>query len=106
LNGAENAAGEFSYDWPLTEPPPGNSGDVEGKFSPDGSTIAFRRGGQGNLYLISLAGKANRPARKLTLNNPGVRGIAWSRDGKTSFVAVCRAVTVGESGRLLPTAEL
>jgi len=67
---------------PLTNPPAGNSGDIDGKFSPEGSEVAFRRGGLGDLYLVSTEGEANSPALKLTPDNPGVRGIAWSRDGR------------------------
>lgn len=67
---------------PLTNPPAGSSGDIDGKFSPDGSMIAFRRGGLGDLYVVSSDGESHGPARKLTGDNPGVRGIAWSRDGR------------------------
>jgi Tol biopolymer transport system component len=67
---------------PLTNPPEGSSGDIDGKFSPDGSMIAFRRGGLGDLYVVSADGESRVPARRLTGDNPGVRGIAWSRDGR------------------------
>lgn len=66
----------------LTDPPAGTSGDIDGKFSPDGSLVAFRRGGLGDLYVVSIVGEADHPARRLTPNNPGIRGIAWSRDGQ------------------------
>jgi len=67
---------------PLTNPPVGSSGDIDGKFSPDGSMVAFRRGGLGDLYLVSVEGESRGSARRLTADNPGVRGIAWGRDGK------------------------
>jgi Tol biopolymer transport system component len=67
---------------PLTNPPVGSSGDIDGKFSPDGSMVAFRRGGLGDLYVVSVEGESRGPAQRLTADNPGVRGIAWSRDGK------------------------
>ena len=67
---------------PLTNPPSGNTGDVDGKFSPDGSWVAFQRGGLGDLYVVSAQGESSAPARRLTPNNPGVRGIAWSREGR------------------------
>lgn len=68
--------------WPLTNPASGTSGDLEGKFSPNGSLVAFHRGGFGDLYVVSIAGEAASPAHKLTTGNPGVRGISWTRDGK------------------------
>ena len=32
---------------------------------------------------MSIVGEQVQPARKLTVNNPGVRGIAWTRDGNS-----------------------
>jgi Tol biopolymer transport system component len=66
---------------PLTNPPSGTSGDIEGKFSPSGSLVAFHRGGFGDLYVVSIAGESMSQSRKLTTGNPGIRGIAWTRDG-------------------------
>src|SRR5258707_9130143 len=66
----------------LTNPPSGTTGDLEGKFSPDGSLVAFHRGGFGDLYLVPVAGEAASPARSLTNTNTGIRGVSWSRDGK------------------------
>ncbi len=71
--------GERTY---LTSPPIGSTGDVEGKFSPDGRTIAFRRGGLGDLYIVGSDGESNRKAVALTTDNRGVRGIAFTADGK------------------------
>jgi Tol biopolymer transport system component len=67
---------------PLTTPPAGSAGDLEGKFSPDGRLVAFHRGGLGDIYLVPSSGETNSTARRLTPNNPGVMGIAWSRDGQ------------------------
>ena len=67
---------------PLTSPPPGSTGDLEGKFSPDGKLVAFHRGGLGDLFVISSSGETYSQARRLTSDNPGVHGIAWSRDGR------------------------
>jgi Tol biopolymer transport system component len=67
---------------PLTNPGSGTNGDIEGKFSPDGTLVAFQRGGFGDLYLVSIAGEVKSPVRKLTHDNPGVRGISWTRDGR------------------------
>jgi Tol biopolymer transport system component len=67
---------------PLTDPPAGSSGDLEGKFSPDGKLVAFHRGGHGDLYVVSTSGEIDGGARRLTLDNPGVQGIAWSRDSR------------------------
>jgi Tol biopolymer transport system component len=67
---------------PLTNPTPGTSGDLEGKFSPNGTLVAFHRGGFGDLYLVSIDGEAASPAHKLTMGNPGIIGISWTRDGK------------------------
>jgi Tol biopolymer transport system component len=66
----------------LTSPPRGSTGDLEGKFSPDGKLVAFHRGGLGDLYVVSASGEDSSAARRLTPDNPGVHGIAWSRDGR------------------------
>lgn len=67
---------------PLTQPVYGTSGDFEAKFSPDGSTIAFRRGGLGDLYTVPVQGEPAAQARRLTSQSTGIRGVAWSNDGK------------------------
>lgn len=66
----------------LTSPPIGSTGDVEGRFSPDGQTIAFRRGGLGDLYVVGVDGESSHKAVALTTDNRGVRGIAFTADGK------------------------
>ncbi|MDE1178204.1 MAG: hypothetical protein PW789_16645 [Edaphobacter sp.] len=74
------ATGERSF---LTSPPASSSGDVEAKFSPDSKWVAFRRGGLGDLFIVSVRGEQAEPARRLTFDNHGVRGIAWSQDSKS-----------------------
>lgn len=69
----------------LTAPPTGSTGDIDGKFSPDGRWVAFRRGGLGDLYLVSSDGEQEHPAIPLTFGMRGVRGIAWSPDSQTIF---------------------
>jgi Tol biopolymer transport system component len=67
---------------PLTSPPVGSSGDVEAKFSPDGQWVAFRRGGLGDLCVVSIRGEQTTPATRLTFDMKGVRGIAWVDHGR------------------------
>jgi Tol biopolymer transport system component len=69
----------------VTDPPDGSTGDVEAKFSPDGKSIAFRRGQLGELYLTSVANQGIHTPARLTFSNPGVRGISWSPDGKAIY---------------------
>lgn len=71
----------------LTEPHYGTSGDFEAKFSPDGAMVAFRRGGLGDLYTLSTKGESRMPAQRLTSESMGVRGVAWSGDGRSIFFA-------------------
>lgn len=68
---------------PLTQPVYGTSGDFEAKFSPDGTVIAFRRGGLGDLYTVTVMGESSVPLRRLTNDSIGVRGISWSSDGRS-----------------------
>lgn len=74
------ASGERSF---LTSPPSSSTGDVEAKFSPDSKQVAFRRGGLGDLFVVSIRGEQAEAARQLTSDNRGVRGIAWSQDGQS-----------------------
>ncbi len=66
---------------PLTSPPSGSTGDIDAKFSPDGNWIAFRRGGQGDLYVVPAKGEQYQQATRLTFDMRGVRGIAWGDHG-------------------------
>lgn len=68
---------------PLTSPPVGSSGDIDAKFSPDGQWVAFRRGGLGDLYVVSIKGEPSSTASRLTFDTKGVRGIAWADQSKS-----------------------
>lgn len=76
----------------LTSPPTGSTGDIDGKFSPDGKWVAFRRGGLGDLYVVSIQGEHERPASRLTFDMRGVRGIAWSDGGRTILFGTNRGL--------------
>lgn len=69
---------------PITQPGYGTSGDFEGRFSPDGSSIAFRRGGLGDLCIRPLMGSENQ-VQHVTATAMGIRGLAWSADGSTLY---------------------
>jgi Tol biopolymer transport system component len=69
----------------ITDPPIAVTGDVEARFSPDSQKIAFRRGGEGTLFVLSLGGNDKWQPVQLTELNSGVRGIAWSRDGEKIY---------------------
>jgi len=69
----------------LTTPPTSSTGDLEAAFSPDGQWIAFHRGGLGDLYLVSVRGEQVQPATRLTFDNRGVHGIAWTHNGQSIF---------------------
>ena len=69
----------------ITDPPVAVTGDVEARFSPDSQKIAFRRGGEGTLFVLSLGAKGNWQPVQLTELNSGVRGIAWSEDGERIY---------------------
>jgi Tol biopolymer transport system component len=77
----------------LTSPRSNSSGDVEGKFSPDGQHVAFRRGGQGDLFLVSMRGELSEAVRQLTHDTKGVRGIAWENDGQSILLGSQRGRT-------------
>jgi Tol biopolymer transport system component len=77
----------------LSSPPAGSTGDIDGKFSPDGRWIAFRRGGLGDLYVVSAKGEQDNPARQLTFDLHGVRGIAWCDGGRAILYGTRRGRT-------------
>jgi Tol biopolymer transport system component/predicted Ser/Thr protein kinase len=72
----------------LTQPPAGYTGDIFVSFSPDGSRLALARlhgftGGSvvappGDIYTVSVAG--GEPVR-ITSDEAGVYGVAWTADG-------------------------
>ena len=83
--------GERSF---LTSPPVGSSGDIEAKFSPDSRWVAFRRGGLGDLYIVSVEGEQAQPATRLTFDTKGVRGIAWTDGGRSILFGAQRGPTI------------
>ncbi|HEY4559167.1 MAG TPA: hypothetical protein VIG54_00320, partial [Lysobacter sp.] len=73
----------------------GPSWDVQPRFSPDGTQIAFTsdRGGGDNIWLMNVDGSGKRQLTKETftlLNNP-----TWSPDGK--YIAARKHFTTGRS---------
>ncbi len=78
----------------LTAPPPGDWGDWDPRFSPDGQTIAFKRV-RGflvdDVYLVPVAGGA---IRRLTNDWRGIWGHAWMPDGKSLVVSCQRGGSV------------
>lgn len=84
------ATGERTF---VTSPPVNSSGDIEAKFSPDGRWIAFRRGGLGDLYVVSVEGEQVKPATRLTFDTKGVRGIAWIDHGRSILYGTQRSET-------------
>lgn len=77
----------------LTSPPIGSSGDIDAKFSPDSKWVAFRRGGLGDLYMVSIQGEQVQPATRLTFDMRGVRGIAWIDQGRSILFGTQRNKT-------------
>ncbi len=84
----------------ITAPPVGSNGDSDPALSPDGATLAFRRGKSQDiedLYLMALTPVGAEP-RRLTNLNRGVRGHAWTPDGKALIASLQRS---GNNMRLL-----
>jgi Tol biopolymer transport system component len=72
----------------LTSPPKDSTGDSDPAFSPDGKSVAFRRGGSGvsveDIYIVQVTG--GQPKR-FTYDKRGTEGHAWAADGRSLVVA-------------------
>jgi Tol biopolymer transport system component/serine/threonine protein kinase len=80
--------------WPLTSRSPHLSNEWSPRFSPDGSTLAFMRGGPGtaDIFLTSLeSGEEFR----LTVNNPNSNRLDWTADGRSIVFSALRPGRVG-----------
>ena len=78
----------------LTSPPQNDWGDWDPRFSPDGSTLAFKRVSGfwvDDLYLVSRGGD---PPRRLTRTGRGIWGHAWMPDGRSLLVSWQRTGSV------------
>lgn len=98
----------------LTTPPANYLGDRAVTFSPDGQTLGFSRADNllgDDIYLVNIAG--GEP-RRLTSDNLGMRGLAWTSDGQEIVFSSSRggaydlwkvAAAGGQPERLTPNGE-
>jgi Tol biopolymer transport system component/DNA-binding winged helix-turn-helix (wHTH) protein len=79
----------------LTTPPLESlGGDHHPRFSPDGKTLAFLRGGAAgsDIFLVSLESGEERP---LTFDNPNTQGLDWYPDGGSIVFSSARSGRAG-----------
>jgi len=80
----------------LTSPPAGSVGDFSPAFSPDGQTLAFRRGGDQPFanegYLVPITGGAPKLLTNMFTSYPF--GLAWTQGGREIVFTM-----LGDGGR-------
>lgn len=95
----------------LTDPAAGSTGDSTPAVSPDGRSVAFVRGTQGEASDIWVCDAKGGSPRRVTFNESAIRGIAWSADGSELVYAtnrmranwqLFRIAVVGGSPREVP----
>ena len=75
----------------LTVPPPSAFGDTYCSYSPDGRQLAVVRyatRSSSDLYIADAAKPAADRIRRLTVDSPGMEGLAWSPDGQSIVVGL------------------
>ncbi|HWS88317.1 MAG TPA: protein kinase [Pyrinomonadaceae bacterium] len=77
----------------LTSPPAGARGDGFPALSPDGKTLAFTRRSSNDKDEIYLAPAGGGEPARLTSDNAGITGLAWTRDGREIVFSSTRAGT-------------
>ena len=93
----------------LTAPPSSAFGDTHCAFSPDGHQLAVVRYATrtaSDLYVADAAKSAPDRLRRLTVDRPGMEGLAWSPDGQSIVVGSPNGlwkVPTGENGLAAPT---
>lgn len=91
----------------LTHPPLDGLGDSLAGYSPDGRTIAFRRGKANGVEDVWMMQAAGGGERRLTFDDRGISGIAWAADGRSLVISSRRTGSLRNLWRLrLPNGPL